>query len=52
MGDIHKNGQSVSKIEFDDGSILYYKPHGLEKNLKYQELYKYLCEKAGSPAGR
>lgn len=47
LGDIHKNGQSVSKIEFDDGSILYYKPHGLEKNLKYQELYKYLCEKAG-----
>ena len=46
-GDIHKNGQSVSKMEFDDGSILYYKPHSLDKNMKYQKLYKHLCEKAG-----
>ena len=29
QGDIHKNGRSVSKIEFDNGSILYYKPHSL-----------------------
>ena len=46
-GDIHKNGQNVSNIEFNDGSILYYKPHSLDKNLKYQKLYKHLCEKAG-----
>ena len=47
QGDIHKNGRSVSKIEFDNGSILYYKPHSLDKDIKYQQLYKYLCEKAG-----
>ena len=46
-GDIHRGGSSVSKIEFDNGSILYYKPHGLDKDIKYQQLYKYLCEKAG-----
>lgn len=47
QGDTHKNGHSVSKVEFTDGSILYYKPHSLDKNLKYQKLYKHLCEKAG-----
>ena len=46
-GDIHRGGSSVSKIEFDNGSILYYKPHSLDKDIKYQQLYKYLCEKAG-----
>ena len=33
QGDIHKNGRSVSKIEFDNGSILYYKPHSLDNNV-------------------
>lgn len=46
-GDIHRGGFCVSKIEFDNGSILYYKPHSLDKDIKYQQLYKYLCEKAG-----
>lgn len=47
QGDIHKNGHSVSKVGFADNSVLYYKPHSLEKNLKYQKLHKHLCEKAG-----
>ena len=40
-GDTHR-GRSVAKVELDNGTILYYKPHSLDKNIKYQELYNYL----------
>lgn len=46
-GDIHRGGRSVAKVELDNGTILYYKPHSLDKNIKYQELYNYLCRKTG-----
>ena len=29
----------MAKVELDNGTILYYKPHSLDKNIKYQELY-------------
>ena len=35
----------MAKVELDNGTILYYKPHSLDKNIKYQELYNYLCRK-------
>ena len=38
-GDIHRGGRSVAKVELDNGTILYYKPHSLDKNIKYQELF-------------
>lgn len=37
----------MAKVELDNGTILYYKPHSLDKNIKYQELYNYLCRKTG-----
>ena len=43
-GDTHRGGRSVAKVELDNGTILYYKPHSLDKNIKYQELYNYLCK--------
>ena len=46
-GDTHRGGRSVAKVELDNGTILYYKPHSLDKNIKYQELYNYLCRKTG-----
>lgn len=42
----------MAKVELDNGTILYYKPHSLDKNIKYQELYNYLIKKQEFPAGR
>lgn len=47
QGDAHNGGSSVAKVELEDGTILYYKPHSLAKNNKYQDLYTYLCKKTG-----
>ena len=45
---IHTEEDEVwTKVELDNGTILYYKPHSLDKNIKYQELYNYLCRKTG-----
>ena len=47
QGDAHNGGSSVAKVELEDGTILYYKPHSLVKNVKYQNLYAYLCQRTG-----
>lgn len=43
LSDPHENGKTVAKIELDNGCKIVYKPHGLSKELHYQELYDYFC---------
>ena len=45
QGDMHKNGHCVSKIVLYNDEVIFYKPHSLDKNINYQNLYKYLCLK-------
>lgn len=47
VGDPHKGGKRAARVQLDNGIIIYYKPHSLQVNLQYQELYTYLCRKAG-----
>ena len=46
-GDSHKEGRRTVRVELDNGTILYYKPHGLKNCLYYQAAYRYFCEKTG-----
>lgn len=45
-GDWHKGTGSVSKVNLNSGSI-YYKTYCLERNIQYQKIYGYLCERKG-----
>ena len=51
-GDTHRGGRSVAKVELDNGTILYYKPHSLDKNIKYRNFITIYAEKQEFPAGR
>ncbi|MDD2957726.1 MAG: type 2 lanthipeptide synthetase LanM [Lachnospiraceae bacterium] len=46
IADSHNGGKRAVRLELDNGTILYYKPHSLKKNQNYQKLYRFLCEKA------
>lgn len=46
-GDSHNGGRRAARVQLDNGTVLYYKPHSLRKNELYQSVYGYLCEKAG-----
>lgn len=46
-GDSHKGGRQAVRLELDNGTVLYYKPHTLLKNIQYQRVYDYLCRKTG-----
>lgn len=46
-GDSHNGGKRAARVQLDNGTVLYYKPHSLRKNELYQSVYGYLCEKAG-----
>lgn len=46
-GDSHNGGRCAAKVILDNGTVLYYKPHSIQKNEIYQEVYEYLCKKAG-----
>lgn len=45
--DSHEGGKTVVKCHLDNGCSLIYKPHGLRKELIYQKLYGWFCEKCG-----
>ena len=36
-GDIHRGGRSVAKVVLDNGTNLYYRPHCIDMNIKYQD---------------
>ena len=46
-GDCHSGGKAVIKITLDQGSQIVYKPHGLKKELLYQDLLEIVCKKIG-----
>ena len=46
-GDIHRGGRSVAKVELDNGTILYYKPHSLDKNINIRNFITIYAEKQG-----
>lgn len=46
-GDAHNGGYRTAKVVLEQGTTLYYKPHSIRKAQWYQELYGYLCQKAG-----
>ncbi len=43
--DSHKGGKKVIKLCTDNGVSIIYKPHGLKKEVIYQKLYGWFCEK-------
>lgn len=43
MGDSHNGGKCTMRIKLDNEVVLYYKPHSLQKNQKYQKVYEHLC---------
>lgn len=47
MGDAHNRGKKTARVEMDNGVTVYYKPHCLQNSQRYQEIYAYLCKKAG-----
>lgn len=47
MGDAHNRGKKTARVELDNGVTVYYKPHCLQNSQRYQEIYAYLCKKAG-----
>lgn len=47
MGDAHNRGKKTARVEMDNGVTVHYKPHCLQNSQRYQEIYAYLCKKAG-----
>lgn len=45
ISDPHNHGQRTAKVFMDNGIVLYYKPHGIQKNILYQKVYNYICRK-------
>lgn len=45
--DSHKGGKTAGKVTFDDGLVLYYKPHSIRKEIEYQELVSFIYLKCG-----
>ena len=41
-GDTHNNGKTVTKLKFDSGKTVVYKPHNLEVEEKYYEFIQWL----------
>ena len=46
-GDPHRGGKQAARLELDNGAVLYYKPHSLKQNIRYQQIYQYLCHQCG-----
>lgn len=49
LSDVHQGGRSVAKILFDNGEVLFYKPHCLKKEVLFQKVYQSCCLLAGVP---
>lgn len=45
ISDPHNGGKRAAKVMLDNGTILYYKPHSVQKNIIYQEIYQEICKK-------
>ena len=43
LSDSHQNGKTVAKIVFEGGNSVFYKPHGLHKEILYQNAYRWFC---------
>lgn len=44
IADPHNHGKRAAKIVLDNGVVLYYKPHGIKKNILYQRVYNVFCK--------
>lgn len=40
LADCHKSGKTVTKLVLDNGYILIYKPHNMQKELLFEEIYE------------
>lgn len=47
LSDAHKDGKTVSRIVFDTGETLFYKPRSLKKEILFGNIYEKFCENAG-----
>lgn len=45
--DSHNNGKAIIRFELENGQKIIYKPHNLQKEIIYQELYGQFCKKMG-----
>lgn len=46
VGDPHRGGRRAVRVTLDNGMVLYYKPHSIDKAIAYQQVYRYFCDKA------
>ncbi|WP_428264754.1 type 2 lanthipeptide synthetase LanM family protein [Haliangium sp.] len=51
-GDRHRGGRTVTRLEFDSGARLIYKPRSLAPEVIFQELLRWLDHQPGSPGFR
>lgn len=47
ISDPHNGGRRAARVKLDNGTVLYYKPHSIQKNMIYQKVYRYVCGQAG-----
>lgn len=47
MSDSHREGRTAVRVTLDNGCRLYYKPHGIGKEIRYQRLYQAFCAGCG-----
>lgn len=47
LGDLHRGGQSVSSLEFEDGTRVVYKPRPLDTDLALAKLFAFVGEASG-----
>ena len=47
ISDPHNHGKRAARVTLDNGIVIYYKPHTIEKSLKYQKVCHYISECLG-----
>ena len=47
LSDCHKGGKTVTKVLLDNGYTIIYKPHNLQKEILYEELYEKFLLRCG-----
>lgn len=47
LSDCHRGGRTVAKVVLDNGVTLIYKPHSLQKEILFEEIYKKFLNKCG-----